>query len=463
MLTMKVVRLISLLLIAIIVPLKLAAQNDSVMSFSLKQAQDYAIQNFYVSKNAKLDIEAAKKKVWETTAIGLPQVKASANWSYIPGTIPTLDFGSSIGGAFSPVFNDLISKGYLNQDSLPSGGEPSPIAERSSLTYGITVSQLIFSGEYIVGLQASKVYKSLSEETNTKTELELKQNVADGYFSILVMEKNKKVLKETINNLKQSLDQTKKYNNVGFIEDTDVDQLSLVVTSTENSLNTIDRQIEVLYKLFRYELGIVNEANLKLTDDLDNLVATNVVSDSTYKFILDDNIDYKMLDTQEKLMKLSLNREKTKYLPTVAGFYQYQDKTKKPVLDFTMKHIIGVSVEVPIFESGSRMATISQARIEYEKVKNMKEQEAERILMGVDQAVFDYRSAIERYNNEKLNFELSERIYNKTNEKFKLGMVSSLDLTTINNQYLQAQMAYAAAIQQLLSAKVRLDKAYNLL
>jgi outer membrane protein len=462
MYTMKVIKRVILLLLMAKTPFGLFAQNDSVMHFSLKEAQDYAIQNFYVSKNAKLDIEKAKKVVLETTAIGLPQVNASANWVYIPGTIPTLDFGSQLGEAFNPIYAALQNGGLINMDTVNlSGGGPSPIAERSVVTYGFTVSQLIFSGEYIVGLQASKVYKSLSEETNVKTEIELKQSIADSYFAVLILEKNKSILEKMIINLNQSLDQAKKTNKAGFLEDTDVDQLALTVSRTENSLNTINRQIEVMHRLFKYQLGMISENDINLTDELDALISLNIVNDSTYKFLLDDNIDYKLLDTQEKLMKLNLSREKTKYLPTIAGFYQYQDKTKKPALDFTLKHIIGVSVQVPIFESGSRIAKVSQARIEYEKTQNMKEQEIQRIRMGADQSLYDYRSALEKYTNEKSNFELSERVYNKSNEKFKQGMISSLDLTMINNQYLQAQMSYAMSVQELLSAKVKLDKAYN--
>jgi outer membrane protein len=459
---MKVIRVFCLLLLGALAPFQLFAQSDSVMRFSLKEAQDFSIQNFYVSKNAKLDIEKAKKVVLETTAIGLPQVNASANWAYIPGTIPTLDFGSQLGEAFKPIYSALQKGGLIDTNTVNlGGGEPSPIAEKSVVTYGFTVSQLIFSGEYIVGLQASKVYKSLSEEANVKTEMELRQSVSDSYFSVLILEKNKTILEKIISNLNESLDQARKTNNAGFMEDTDVDQLALTVSRTKNSLNTIDRQIEVMHRLFKYQLGVISDNNVELTDNLDELISLNIVNDSAYKFLIDDNIDYKMLETQEKLMKLSLNREKTKYLPTIAGFYQYQEKTKKPALDFTMKHIIGVSVQVPIFESGSRIAKVSQARIEYEKTQNMKEQEVQRIMMAADQSLYDYRSALENYNNEKSNFELSERVYNKSNEKFRQGMISSLDLTMINNQYLQAQMSYAMAVQELLSAKIKLDKAYN--
>ena len=57
-------------------------KKDSVLSFSLKQAQDYALQNSPLVKNANLDVLSAKRKIWETTAIGLPQVNSKLNYSY---------------------------------------------------------------------------------------------------------------------------------------------------------------------------------------------------------------------------------------------------------------------------------------------------------------------------------------------------------------------------------------------
>jgi outer membrane protein len=432
--------------------LGLKAQTDSIQVFSLLEAQNYAVENFYVSKNAKLDIDKAKKVVMETTSIGLPQVNASVSYTHIPGEIPTFDFGSSL----IPLFQAI----GINTDSLDLG-EPSPIAERNNITYGFTVSQLIFSGEYIVGLQASKVYKSLSEEINTKTELGIKQSISDSYFAVLILEKNREILLNTLNNLEESFEQISKYYKAGFNEDTDVDQLQITLTRAQNSLKTIDRQIEILNKLFKYQLGLTNENEIILTDNIDDLITRNIVNDSTYLFNIDENIDFKMLETQEKLMELSLKRQKSTYLPTVAGFYQYQDLTNQPDLNFNLKHMIGISVQVPIFTSGGRMARVSQAKIELEEAKNKKDQEADRLYMEAEQAIYNYNSAYESYINEKSNFELSEKVYNKSNVKFKEGVISSLDLTMINNQYLQAQMTYSMAVQELLSSKIAMDKTFS--
>lgn len=248
---------------------------------------------------------------------------------------------------------------------------------------------------------------------------------------------------------------------VGLVEDTEVDQINLIVKRTENSLVSMDRQIEFLTNMFKYQIGLDPGVKIELSDSIDNLIIGNIVNDAAYTFILEDNIDYQMLSTQEKLMQLLMKREQSKYLPTVAGFYQYQDKTEKADFDFTINHIIGISVDFPIITSGSRMAQISQARIEYEKSQNTREQEINRLYMAAQQATFDYRTALEKYNNEKLNFELSEKVYNKTFEKHREGFVSSLELSLINNQYLQAQLSYSLAVQELLSAKVAMDKIFN--
>ena len=441
---MKSAVLVGASLVLLAGEMKLIAQQDSVMKFSLSEAQQYAIENYYMSKNAELDVQSAKWRVWETTALGLPQVSASASYQHIPGEIPVFEF-------------EIPGMDTLGFDF----GEPSAIAVKNSVTYGITVTQLLFSGEYIVGLQAAKVYKSMSEDINEKSAIELKQAIAGSYFGLLILKSNRAILEKTLSNLKENLRQIEQSFQVGLVEDTEVDQVDLVVKRTENSLASLDRQIEFMTNMFTYQIGLDPQVGIELTNTLDELIVKHLVNDTAYSFILEDNIDYQMLTSQEELSQLLMRRAQSRYLPNVAGFYQYQDKTQKADFDFTINHIIGVSVDFPLITSGSRMAQVSQARIEYEKACNTREQESNRLYMAAKQAAFDYRTALEKYTNEKLNFELSENVYNKTSLKYKEGFVSSLELSLINNQYLQAQLSYSMAVQELLSAKISLDKAYN--
>lgn len=458
---MKKFKFIGLMVLMASLSFNAKSQTDTTYNFSLKEAQSFAIENYYETVNAKKDIEKAEKVIWETTAIGLPQVNAEAAYQHIPGEIPELSLGMD--SLFNYIFGSLAQLGYPPDPDLMGGDSEggNEISPKNSITYSVTVSQLIFSGEYIVGLQASRVYKSLSEESYEKTIINVKENIAGTYYGILVLENNLESLNKTIGNAQLTLKHTKGFYEQGLVEETDVKQLELIVNNTKNGLNSIERQINTMHALLNYQLGLPADAQVNLKENMDDLIAINMINPEQFKFDLESNIDYKMLETQEKLMKLDLDRYKSKYLPTVAAFYQYSDKTNKTAVDFTINHVIGVSMNVPIFTSGQRMAVVAQSRIDYEKALNVKEQQTEMLKIAAKQAKGNYLSAVEKYENEKQSLQIAEKIFNDTNEKFKQGMVSSIDLAMANNQFLTTQISYSAAIQELFTAKIALDKSYN--
>jgi outer membrane protein len=362
--------------------------------------------------------------------------------------------------------DDIVTGADLNNpDRAGIGfepGEPVKLGVENDVSYNLLLTQLLFSGEYIVGLQASKTYRQLTEESYEKTNIELKEMVAGTYFSIVILEKNAELLKGTVDNLSNIYNDTKKSSELGLIEVTEADQIAINVKRTSNQLRAVERQVEFMYKMLKYQLGLSMNSEVILTEDIDGLIDANLITlDNLYTFNLEDNIDFRLLSTQEKLNQLSLRREKSLYLPSLSAFYQYNDRLERADFDFTMRHMVGVSMSIPIFNSGMKNAKVSQARIELEKSQLQKDQEAQALFMVADQARFDYLNAMETYQNEIDNFELSTRILENTTAKYTQGMVSSMDLTLANNQFLEAQLTISTAILDLLNAKIALDKAFN--
>ena len=74
---------------------------------------------------------------------------------------------------------------------------------------------------------------------------------------------------------------------------------------------------------------------------------------------------------------------------------------------------------------------------------------------------YNLRTGMEQYRSQKENVEVSERVYGSINLKYRQGLVSSLDLTTANNNYLQAESAYINSMVQLLNAALDLNKLLN--
>ena len=54
--------------------------QEKTIKLSLKEAINFAVENSYNTKASKNDIKSANQKVWETTAIGLPQINAKVEY-----------------------------------------------------------------------------------------------------------------------------------------------------------------------------------------------------------------------------------------------------------------------------------------------------------------------------------------------------------------------------------------------
>lgn len=445
------------------------SQEDSTLTLSLNDAQQFAIENNLNLENAHLDINAAEKKVWETTAIGLPQINGSLNYQHIPGDLPTASFGadSATMQLYGYIFDALETlrsqHGTLDIGTVPTleAGEPFTLGVKNSTTYSVTVSQLIFSGEYIVGLQASKTYLQISKLSHEKLELDLRADVLNNYISILILEDNLKTINSSVENMESLVNETKLLNQQGFLESTDADQLQISLNTLINVKNTIQRQIEISYMLFKILLGTDINQSIVLSEKLNSIYGQIVEKTVSENFDITNNIDYKMLENQVKISELSLKREKTKYLPTISAFYNYQDKTEKASFDFTINHLIGVNLDMPIFSSFQRNAVVQQVKIEYQKSLNNQTLLKNNLNIQAQQLRFNFQNALEKFNVTKQNVVLSKKVFDNTSEKYKHGMVSSMDLTQANNTYLQAESDNTNALFELLQTKIELEKILN--
>lgn len=437
------------------------AATAAPLQFSLKQAQDYAIENNRNVKNARIDTELAKKKIWETTAIGLPQLSAAANYQHI-FKVPEVSFTSTMISKYrnvSTLYGLEVAGDSLFMNSV---GVPVKLGVADNLTLDVTLSQLLFSGAYIVGLQASKVYYLMSDQNLEKSEIDVRESVANTYYLVLNLEQNMKIVSQSYQNILKTLSEMQEMLKMGFIENTDVDQIELTSVNLSNTVKTLERQLAASKDLLKFQLGLPFENDIELTDDLNTILSSITLEQVEGRQLnIENNITYKIMSTQEQLGELNLKREMSGYLPSLAAFYKHSEKLKKADFDFTMKDIAGVTLNIPIFSSGQRNVMVAQRKLELEKIRNSKNLATDGLKLEFINARNEFRTSYEKFLNEKHNVELAGKIYDKINIKYKEGLSGSLDLTTAQNQYLSAQSNYFSAAYTLLSAKNKLDKLTN--
>jgi outer membrane protein TolC len=438
-------------LVSWIVPIGVDAA-DNVLRFSLKEAQEYAVKFSTDTRNSRIDVAMARKKIWETTASGLPQL--SATLSYRDNLkIPTT----------------LIPAQFLDPDAAAGEFIGLKFGTQHNATVDVTATQLVFNGSYIVALRASKVYLQLAENQREKKEIDIRETVANTYHLILLAEKNHGILRSSLENLRQTWRETSAMHQAGFSEATAVDQLQLAVSDLENTLATTGRQIETFYRLLKLQMGLEQDRSIVLGDTLASILAgMDTELPPLQGFDFSRSIDFRVLETQERSMALMLQREKAEYLPTVTAFLSLSQSAMRDRLNFFSKGekwfpaaILGLNLSVPLFTSGSRPARVAQARLELEKTRNLKKQVADSLKLAMDQACSDFAAAREREKNTAQMVILAQRIFDNTRSKFSQGLVTTMELTQSHNQYLNAESGHFQAIVQLLDARIRVDKALN--
>jgi outer membrane protein TolC len=453
------------LFVLFIIPILGWSQEDGLHVYSLHEAIDYAKIHNYDYINAQTDIEIAEKKVWETTAIGLPQVDgaiSNENYIDIPVTLMPDFISPSVYGV------NINNFGLTPTSPLPEEAQFFPVqfGTKHNASASVNVNQLLFSGEYIVGLKASKAFLGQTEKQKVQTEVILVEQVSKSYFLILSLSDNLKILDSSLVVNRQLLEETKAMFQAGFVEDTDVDQLDVIVSSLEANIRNIENEKTTAITFLKFYMGLAPESSIELTDRIDDVMNQ---LDIDYllgsEFDVNENIDFLLFLQQKELADLQLQRDKSQYLPSLNAFFSAKTNAMRDSYSFFDSSlpwfpttVWGFQMSIPIFSSGKRSAVVSQSKLNLKKLEESQKQLSTSLQLQVQTARNNFSNKYYEYLNRKKNLELTVRIYQKTQIKYKGGMASSFDLNQAQNSFIQANTDYTLSIMNLLQNKIELEK-----
>ncbi len=423
--------------------LGLTAQEP--LQLSLEDAVKMAHEKNTGVLNSKLDLKISEKKIRETIAMGLPRIDLKSAYTFLP-KVPTIIFGMP------------------SDDPGAPPAEPIELGVKHNLTTDITASQLIFNGSYIVGLQATKVLYNLSIQNDEKTRLDVNESVINTYQMIQLSEESLKILQQNLDNVLKTKYEISEMYNQGFMEKTDVDQLEVTANVLRNSMKQVESNLDMAYRLLKIQVGIDETVPVVVSDSTKSFESLMLESNQLIaeQFELTNNVDYKLAQTSKQLAELNVKNEKSSYLPVITGFYNRTHKLNSPAFDFTPKDLFGVNLNLPIFSSGQRKALIDQRELEVEKRENTRLFVSSSLIMQANQLKSDVEIKAEKYKNQKLSKELTDEIYQRTLEKYRQGLATSLDLANTQNQYLNNLTSYYQFMFDLQGAITKLEKLYNI-
>ena len=421
------------------------AQQTS-MRFSLQQAIDYAIENSYNTAISKKEIVAAKKQQWETTTIGLPQIVSRVDYeNFLKQQVTLFD---------------------TNGDGI---NEEFTFGTRQNINASVTVSQLLFDGSYLVGLQSAKTFLKISEQANEKSELLIREAVINAYGNVLISEKSIEILENNRKVLQKNLHDVQKIFENGLNEEEDIEQLEITLGNTESQLNSVKRLRKIAYQMLNITMGNAIDVELTLTDTLDSLTQTNISFELiSQSFDVNDHIDFRIAQNDRESKRLLMRYEQSQALPSLSAFMNLGSQANSDTFSFFDRNqqwfdysLLGVSLKVPIFSSLKRSAKTQRAKIDLEIADIKLKEIRAKLNLQVEKSKSDYQLSIENYYTAKKNLALAERIEKKQQIKFFEGLSSSFELAQAQNQLYSQQQKFIQSMLDVVAKKATLENALN--
>ena len=424
-----------------------AQEQKRVHAFSLADAVTYAQKNNVQVKNALLDIDAQIQTNREIAAAALPNISTNLSGTNFL-TIPTsLLPGQIFGGA-------------------PGTFIPVQFGTKYNSTYGANFNQLLFDGQVFIALQARATSLDWKKKNAALTEENIKANIYKIYYQLSASKTQLNILDANIDRLqKLANDAAIMYKN-GFAEKLDVDKVNVQLNNLQTEKLKANNSVTIGYMGLKMLMGMPIKDSLVLTDVInESSLSTDVLYENDFQYGV--RKDFQYLTTVKKLSEYNVKRYQLSYLPTISingAYTQNAQRTKFDFFDNTnglwfKTSLIGLNVNLPIFNGFSTVSKIKKAKIELQQVENQLAAMKNNIDNELSQAKLNYMSSVATVEFQKKNMQLAENVYSQTKKKFEAGTGSNTEISAAQADLVSAQNNFMNALYAALIAKVDLLKA----
>jgi outer membrane protein len=451
----------------------MAQKNPTGATFTLDQCIQYALENAVNVRNAGIDQQIASAKVKETRGIGLPQV--NGNVSLVSNQTLRRFFGKV---SVLEEFSTTPFPPTLGQNDVVAS--PQFFQLKNSGDAGINISQIIFNGSYIVGLQAANAYKDLAAKTTNQTKEAVIEQVSKAYYAALINLERINLFSSNIARVDSLLKNTVALRANGFAEEIDVDRIQVslnnLITERDNFINTQSLSVELL----KFQMNYPMDQDLQVGGDISQITVQINIDDYMKDWDYRHRPDYNVLEANRKLQELSVKNNRAAGLPYLSananlGYYTQSDnfsglfKTNTHFTDngqlgpdkWYSYSNVGLTMNVPLFSGLQRTYKVQEEKLSLLKIQNNFKSLKSNADLQIKQSTLNYQNNLRSLESQKRNMDLAMKVAKVTRIKFEQGVGSNLEVVTAESSLKEAQVNYYNALYDVLVARVNIDKAFG--
>ena len=231
----------------------------------------------------------------------------------------------------------------------------------------------------------------------------------------------------------------------------DINTDSINIINTKQDLKIAKRDLKlVLGETFTEDFSVETEVNFVL----------QFKKDSLFEKAKQRNVALLQTEKNIAISQLDIKSGKSAYLPTLGltGSYGWNKNNNNAASFVAVSTNTGLSGGVNLswnlFDGGATITRVKNAKINLETQQLQKENILLSIQRDFDNAWDDYMNKLEIYNIQEKNIITAQNNFDRTQEKFKIGQVNSIEfrqaqLNLLNAELSRNQAKYAAKLAEL--------------
>ena len=431
---MSSIRFFSALMLVVLVNGPVSAQEP----WTLTGCISYAYENNIRLKQQSLGVDVARNNLEQSKIKLLPSLNSGASQSF--------RFGRSV---------DPLTYQFTTENSTGASVYASAEIE---LFKGLQNWNTIQRNQL-------DLKKNLTDLDKAKNDLAL--NIARLYLQILFNEELHDISVQQLNITRQQVDRTRILVDAGSLPKGDYLEIQAQLANEElnevnsrNQLNLSYLDLAQLLDLKDPEKFRVQRPTFESIKVMDNLGSADEVFQSASITLPEVKSAEFGLQSLEKDLLIARGRLSPSLSMSSSYGTGYSDRLKdlldptqvmalKKQLDFTSQTSVGFNLNIPIFNGWSARTGIRNARISVANGKYQLEIVRNQLLKEIQQAFADATASLERFKATTKSVSALEEAFRYAEQKFNLGMLTSLDynvaknnLTKARSELLQAKYNY---------------------
>ncbi|MFC1544193.1 TolC family protein [Gemmatimonadota bacterium] len=467
----------TLLALLIAAPLGVAAQAVPTSldgrALNLEESLAVALEQSKAVRDARLQVLVAEKQVTEARGRALPEVQANASYTRnlqsLESLLPAIIFDPTA----DP--NEFIAVRFGADNNWSSS---------------LSLSQALFDYNVFIGLRVASSFRQLQIEALRGTAQQTATATRKSYHGVLLARERMRLTQNSVDRLRQTLEETRSRNRAGLASEYDVLRLEVELGNLEPQLRQAEDAFEAAGRGLSITMGLEAETAVQplgsLRDiNIDDRSASSPESRSLLTVIGEPRaieLGYETLlaramqersDLRQARINSTLSDAQAKatlsdLLPRLSASYVYSlSAQENGSPDFfgensrqqaTMMQA-GISLQIPLFNGFQKVARLRQQQLTAERVETGLE-------LLTEQATNEVKTFLDALDETRLravaqarSVEQARRGFDIASAQYREGVSSRLEVTDAENALRQSEFNYAQAVFDHLNAQADLDLA----